>query len=64
MNGREMSRQTSSKQTNAQTQAKLSGNTLSKVQEDTRYPDSKSSSSSDGNNTIGNIDKKDLIFNL
>ena len=41
-----------------------SGNTLSKVQEGTRYPDSKSSSSSDGNNAIGNIDKKDLIFNL
>jgi len=63
MNGREMSRQTSSKFKTPKHKLS-SGNTLSKVQEDTRYPDSKSSSSSDGNNTIGNIDKKDLIFNL
>ena len=54
MNGREMSRPTSAKQTNAQTQAKQLNSHMVKSAEDTRYPSSKSTLRSDGNNAIGN----------
>jgi len=56
MNGREVTRQTSAKQTNAQTQAWQPKNRWSKVQEDASCPSSKSSLSSNGNNAKGNID--------
>ena len=55
MNGREMRRQGSPKQTFAQTQPKQPKKRMIKSA-DNRYPGSKSSSSSDGNNAIGNID--------
>jgi len=57
MNGREMLRQTSAKQTNAQTQAGQSNKKMvEKMKEDAHCTISKSSSSSNGNNAKGSID--------
>jgi len=53
MNGREMSRQTSAKQTNAQTKLVYQANRSLKVQEDARYPSIKSSLKSNGNDFNG-----------
>jgi len=50
-----MSKQTSAKQTNAQTQARQPNEDWSKVQADVRHPSSRSRLSSDGNNAKSNI---------